>query len=115
MASCEQGYLCEVCGDEVEGVTESDLYLRYVLGEVTAGELPGAAERHLPCNPVLAQFILDPDFEPVFAEGVFDKRTLDPEHVAQREALVTRGWHRLREVHGAGLPISEYPLPEFRP
>ena len=34
MAGCERGYLCAVCGQEVEEITESDLYLRYVLGEV---------------------------------------------------------------------------------
>ena len=34
MAGCERGYLCTVCGQEVEEITDSDLYLRYVLGEV---------------------------------------------------------------------------------
>jgi len=34
MAQCEQGYLCEVCGRDVEDITVSDLYLRYVLGAV---------------------------------------------------------------------------------
>ena len=46
MALCEQGYLCEVCGEEVETIDESDLYLRYVLGEVDPETLhvsPGAA------------------------------------------------------------------------
>src|SRR5437764_510005 len=32
MAACETGYLCEICGRDVEAITESDLYLRYVLG-----------------------------------------------------------------------------------
>ena len=31
MARCEQGYLCDVCGEEVEDITQSDLYLAYVL------------------------------------------------------------------------------------
>src|SRR3954470_10024190 len=65
MAKCEQGYLCEVCGAEVEGITESDLYLRYVLGEVGPGWLPLSRERHIRCNPALAQYIVDPSFEPV--------------------------------------------------
>ena len=29
MARCDQGYLCDVCGDEVENIRESDLYLRF--------------------------------------------------------------------------------------
>ena len=33
MARCDQGYLCEVCGGDVEAITDSDLYLRYVLGD----------------------------------------------------------------------------------
>ena len=111
MASCEQGYLCEICGEEVEHVHESGLYLRYVIGDLSAADLPGASEQHLGCHPGLAQFIVDPEFDPVFVEGAFDKRTLDPEHVAEREALVTRGWRRLREIAGQGLPISDYPLP----
>uniref|UniRef100_A0A7C4QNJ2 Uncharacterized protein n=1 Tax=Schlesneria paludicola TaxID=360056 RepID=A0A7C4QNJ2_9PLAN len=110
MARCEQGYLCEVCGEEVADVTVSDLYLRYVIGEVPVRELLSAPERHIRCNPVLAQFIVDPQFEPVVVEGVFDKRRLDPADVAEREALVTRGWRRLQAVRGLGLPISAYPL-----
>lgn len=110
MARCEQGYLCEVCGEEVEDVTDSDLYLRFVIGEISARELSSAPERHIRCNPVQAQFIVDPEFEPVVVDGPFDKRALDPQDVARREDLVTRGWRRLREVHGSGLPIGEYPL-----
>ena len=34
MAKCDEGYRCEVCGQDVEAITESDLYLRFVLGEV---------------------------------------------------------------------------------
>ena len=32
MAKCEEGYLCDVCGKDVEQLTDSDLYLRYVIG-----------------------------------------------------------------------------------
>ncbi len=39
MARCELGYLCEVCGQEVGEFTNSDLYLRFVLGEVAPEEL----------------------------------------------------------------------------
>lgn len=110
MAKCDQGYLCEVCGDEVEEITDSDLYLRYVLGEVDQQRLFSTPERHLRCNPVQAQFIVDDGFEPVVVEGPFDKRTLDPEDVRQREIQITRGWKRLQEVRKLGLAIGEYPL-----
>lgn len=115
MAKCEQGYLCEVCGAEVEDITDSDLYLRYVIGEIEARQLMTARERHLRCNPVLAQFIVDPEFEPVVVEGVFDKRLQSPEDRAAREDLATRGWRRLQQVRELGLPISDYPLSRQTP
>jgi hypothetical protein len=114
MARCDEGYLCEVCSEEVKGIAESDLYLRYVIGEIDAQALLAAPERHLRCNPVLAQFVVDPRFAPVTVEGPFAKEFLDPAEVAAREDLVTRGWRRLREVRRLGLPISEYPLEEVR-
>ena len=83
MAKCDLGYLCEVCGGDVEDITNSDLYLRFILGEVEARFLMTAPERHLRCNPVAAQFIVDPGFEPIVVEGVFDKRKLDPSEVAR--------------------------------
>jgi hypothetical protein len=110
MAKCEQGYMCEVCGEEVHDITDSDLYLRYILGEVQARHLMTAPERHLRCNPTLAQFIVDPDFAPVVVEGPFDKRNLDPTEVATRESTITKAWRRLQEVRQLGIPISEYPL-----
>ena len=110
MAHCEQGYLCEVCGDEVEDITQSDLYLRYVIGEISARELAAAPERHIRCNPVQAQFIVDPEFEPVVVEGVFGKQELDADDVTRREDLATRGWQRLQELQGSGIPIGQYPL-----
>ncbi|HEX6983782.1 MAG TPA: hypothetical protein VF170_00330 [Planctomycetaceae bacterium] len=114
MARCDEGYLCEVCGREVKGITDSDLYLRYVTGEIDAQALLASPERHLRCNPFLAQFIVDSAFESVAVEGPFAKANLDPAEVAAKEDLVTRGWRRLREVRRLGLPISEYPLPETR-
>jgi hypothetical protein len=114
MARCEQGYLCEVCGRDVGEITESDLYLRYVLGEVPPEQLHRARERHIRCNPAVAQYIVDPAFEPVYCEGFFDKRLLDRAYVFQEEARVTRGWRRLQELPALGLPIIDYPLPEVR-
>ncbi|MEI8382444.1 MAG: hypothetical protein WCJ09_20090 [Planctomycetota bacterium] len=110
MAKCDQGYLCEVCGEEVVDITVSDLYLRFVIGEIEARYLMTAPERHLRCNPVVAQFIVDPGFEPVVVEGPFDKRLMDRDDVAMREGLITRGWQRLQVVRSLGIPISDYPL-----
>src|SRR6185437_11253290 len=91
MARCEQGYLCEVCGQDVGEITDSDLYLRYVLGEVPPEELHRLRERHLRCNPALSQYIVDPRFPSVRCEGVFAKESFDAAYVAQEEARVTRG------------------------
>ncbi|MFO1005313.1 MAG: hypothetical protein U0929_05085 [Planctomycetaceae bacterium] len=112
MAQCDQGYLCEVCGDPVELIEGSDLYLRFILGEVEARALLSTPERHLRCNPVVAQFIVDPAFDPIAVDGPFNKAEMDHDSVTARESLVTRAWKRLQEVRQLGLPISEYPLPE---
>src|SRR3990172_8703731 len=106
MAKCDQGYLCEVCGQDVADITDSDLYLRYVIGEIDSRQLMSAPERHLRCNPVQAQFIVDPGSDPVGVDGPFDARLPDAAEVRGREALVTRGWRRLQEVRRLGLPIS---------
>ena len=112
MAKCDEGYLCKVCGRDVGGMVDSDLYLRYVIGRVDPEVLHTSPERHLRCNPALAQYIVHPQFQPVVCEGAFDKRTLDSDFVVREEELVTRGWRRLRELAGRDLPIKEYPLPE---
>ncbi len=114
MVRCEQGYLCDVCGEEVAALTESDLYLRYVLGEVSPEKLLNTRERHVRCNPALAQFIVSPDFPPVGCDGPFDKAFLDPDFVREQEALVTQAWRHLQGLPGSGLTIAEYPLPEAR-
>jgi hypothetical protein len=114
MARCDQGYLCDVCGEEVAEIVDSDLYLTFILGRVEARALLARPERHIRCNPVQAQFIVDERFPPMNAEGAFDKRQLDPDDVRSQEEIVTRGWRRLQEVVALRIPISEYPLPEFR-
>jgi hypothetical protein len=114
MASCERGYLCSVCGGEVEEITDSKLYLQYVLGEVEADTLHRLPEAHIRCDPVLAQFIIVDGFDAPVVSGCFSKAHLDAEFVRAEESRVTRGYLRLREVAGAGLPIWEYPMPEVR-
>jgi hypothetical protein len=110
MSRCDQGYLCAVCGAEVAEITDSELYLAYVLGEVGVDELLNRPDRHLSCAAERAQYIVDPAFAPVVCEGWFDKRTLDASFVAEEERRVTRGWRRLQEVVRRGIPIGEYPL-----
>jgi hypothetical protein len=110
MAKCDEGYRCEVCGGDVEVVTESDLYLRFVLGEVPLEMLHRLPERHLCCNPALAQYIVHPQFEPVTCEGPFAKALMDPEFVASEEKRVTQGYRRLLAIPTLGLAVPEYPL-----
>jgi hypothetical protein len=109
---CDTGYLCDVCGKDVEAIIDSDLYLRYVMGQVNPLDLPRQRERHLRCNPAVAQYIVDPAFEPVVCEGMFAKSALDADFVRQQEELVTRAWRRLQEIPTLGVAIPDYPLPE---
>lgn len=114
MAKCEEGYLCDVCGQDVERLIDSDLYLRYVIGMIEPEVLHTSRERHIRCNPAIAQYIVDDDFSPVAYPGPFDKQSLDPDFVRQRELLISRGYRRLKELAGVDLPIIDYPLPEIR-
>jgi hypothetical protein len=110
MARCDEGYRCEVCGRDVESVAESGLYLRYILGEVPLEFLHRLPERHIRCDPALAQYIIDDRFEPVPCTGPFAKADLDPAFVSAEEARVTRGWRRLIAIPSLGLTLAEYPL-----
>lgn len=116
MAKCDEGYRCDVCGQDVTSIVDSDLYLRFVVGLMDPERLHVAPERHLRCNPVLAQFIQDDRFEPVIVDGDMSRRHLDPEPAAERTDLITRGYARLHEI--AAWPgdrdVTEYPLPEVR-
>ena len=114
MAKCDEGYICDVCGQEVEQITESDLYLRFVIGMLDPETLHTSSERHVVCNPSLSQFVVDDQFPEIVVDGDFDKRQMDASFVRQREALVTRGWQRLGEIAQQDLSILEYPLPEVR-
>jgi hypothetical protein len=107
---CDEGYVCFVCGAYVEAVVDSDLYLRYILGEIPLEKLHLHPERHIRCDPELAQYIVDARFAPVICEGPFAKAELDPEYVENQEDRVTRAWRRLQEVPQLGIPITEYPL-----
>jgi hypothetical protein len=110
VAKCDEGYRCEVCGRDVDAIVDSDLYLRYVLDEVPLEMLHRLPERHVRCNPGLAQYIVADGFDPVKCEGPFDKVLLDPAFVAAEDARVTRGWKRLQALPALGLAVPEYPL-----
>jgi len=113
MAKCDEGYLCQVCGQDVVVITDSDLYLRYVIGHLDPELLHATPERHIRCNPVLAQFIVDDGFEPVVVDDDFGKSLLDTDYVIAQESLVTRGWRRLAEIKSLGeVSVLEIPLPE---
>ncbi len=114
MAKCDEGYRCEVCGEDVTSIVDSDLYLRYVIGELDPEVLHTRAERHIRCNPVLAQFIETDGFDPVTVEGEFSRTELDPDYVKQRTDLVTRGYRRLHEIvaMAGDRDVTAYPLPE---
>ena len=110
MAGCERGYICAVCGQEVEEIRDSGLYLRFVLGEVRFDQLDRMPERHIRCDLTLAQFIVAEGFEPVMAEGPFAKAGLDPRFVADEERRVTRGFARLQDLSTSEVPIWDYPI-----
>ncbi len=118
MAKCDEGYVCRVCGEDVENITQSDLYLRYVIGMIDPETLHTTPERHIHCNPALAQFIVADQFEPARPDEPFDKRHLDGAFVAQRERMVTAGWHRLNELASRmekeEISVLDFPLPEAR-
>ena len=114
MAKCDEGYRCEVCGHDVASIVDSDLYLRYVIGELDPEVLHTSAERHIRCNPVLAQFIMHNEFERVMVEGDFSRDRLDVGYTQQRTELVSRGYARLREIAATegDRDVTAYPLPE---
>ncbi|MFG0263102.1 MAG: hypothetical protein ACF788_11985 [Novipirellula sp. JB048] len=114
MAKCDEGYRCEVCGQDVAAIIESDLYLRYVIGELDPEVLHTTPERHIRCNPVLAQFIDHDDFERVVLRGAMALSEFDPQFVRERTTLVTRGYERLHEIAASegDRDVTSYPLPE---
>ena len=75
--------------------------------------LHATPDKHIRCNPALAQFIVAEDFDPVVVEDEFSKSNLDKVYVQKREKLVTRGWVRLGELKQMqDASILEFPLPE---
>ncbi|MHC4223370.1 MAG: hypothetical protein ACYSX0_10840 [Planctomycetota bacterium] len=111
MAGCDSGYYCDRCGEYVENVRDSELYLRYILGAVPLDQLRKEPERHLCCAPEFAQFIVDPGYMPVeCADPAIDKRNLPVEVRERQERLFTKAWRRLQEVAGSATPVDEYPF-----
>ena len=115
MAKCEEGYLCEVCGGDVERLRDSALYLQFIIGWLDPETLHTRRECHLRCLPALAQFIDDPRFDPpVVVEGEFGRNQLDAQFASERAGLVTRGYQRLLEIDAMRQrpAVIEYILPE---
>jgi hypothetical protein len=107
---CDEGYVCLICGGDVEAITDSDLYLRYILGEIPLEKLHLHPERHIRCDPELAQYIVAAEFPPVPCDSPFSKAEMDAEYVAKQEERVTRAWRRLQAVPQLGVDITQYPL-----
>lgn len=115
MAKCEEGYLCEVCGKDVENLRDSGLYLQFILGWIDPETLHTRREIHIDCLPALAQFIDDPAYSsPPSVPSDFDRHNLDAQFVRERTEQVSRAYRRLRELDSmAQRPaVIEYLLPE---
>ena len=111
MSDCDEGYNCDRCGEYVENIRESELYLRFVLGAVPLEELPREPERHIRCAPEFAQFIVDPDFAAIECEDdELAKSGLPQEVRLRQERIFTLAWRRLQELAEAGEPVDRYPL-----
>ncbi|MCS7271103.1 MAG: hypothetical protein NZ703_08455, partial [Gemmataceae bacterium] len=102
MTRCEQGYVCAVCGQEVEDLSQSALYLQLLLGEVPPEELLRHPECHIRCLPAVAQYIVDPLFPPVVCKGAFAKEHLDPDFVRSEQERITAAWRQLYQYAQAG-------------
>ena len=117
MARCDEGYLCKICREEVEHITDSSLYLRYVIGEIDPELLHLEPDKHLRCVSSLSQFIEDERFGTIeCTDPMFDKSQLDSNYVESRTKIITEGYRRLWEIRGQRrkpLTVVEYPLPEF--
>ena len=86
MAKCDEGYRCEVCGRDVEAITESDLYLRFVLGEVPLEMIHRLPERHILCNPGVGPVHRRPRLSAGVSATVPSARLhLDPAYVREEE------------------------------
>ncbi|MCA9192087.1 MAG: hypothetical protein KDB03_10000 [Planctomycetales bacterium] len=117
MAKCDEGYICQICGEDVSRISDSVLYLQYVVGWISVEVLHSHPESHIRCQPSLAQFIETSEFSPpVVIDGAFDRRQLDPQFAAARTLLLTQGFLRLLEIerHRPQLTVPEYPLESIR-
>ncbi len=115
MAKCEEGYLCEVCGRDVERLRDSGLYLQFILGWIDPETLHTRREIHIDCLPALAQFIDDARYQTELeVPAEFAREQLDAPFVQQRSTQVTRAYQRLLEldVMSERPPVIEYLLPE---
>ncbi len=114
MAECDAGYYCRVCAEYVDGIVDSEIYLRYVLRDIPFAELAGMPEAHIWCNGNLAQYIVDPAFgKTVRVDDDQDKARQDPQTRALMEKVITLAWQRLQGLPDSGLDVTEYPMPDM--
>ena len=111
---CDEGYDCDVCGRPVEAIVESELYLRYVLGEIPLEMLHRHPERHLRCNPAYAQYIVHSEFEPMIVDGKIGRLRAEMAHYAfpTIESFVER--HNVYSNWEAHVTLSEERRPPAR-
>ena len=114
MARCDEGYLCDVCGQDVAEIVDSDLYLRYVLGEVSPLELPRQRERHIRCNAATAEYIVAAEFEPLGCDSFFAKESMDAEFVRWQKGGDAGLASAPGTADGSACRSRRYPLPEVR-
>ena len=107
---CDEGYRCAKCGGDVERITDSALYLRYILGEVPLEVIHLQAECHVACDTEVAQYIVAAGFRTVVDASPFAKAALPADYVREQEQRVTRAWLRLQAIPRLGLSLPEYPL-----
>ena len=98
MSDCDEGYNCDRCGEYVENIRESELYLRFVLGAVPLDELPREPERHIRCAPEFAQFIVDDAFEPVACEDSQLAKSNLPDEVRKRLRLRHYSYRGVQQI-----------------
>jgi len=99
MALCDKGYTCDRCGEYVENMRTSELYLRHLMGAVPKEELLHEPERHIACCPELAQFIVDPAFPPVVCpDPALAKGNLPAEVRESHERTFTQAWRKLQAL-----------------
>ena len=84
MAALRRSYLCEVCGQDVAVVTDSDLYLRYVLARCHWNACTASRSGTWAATRPPPSTFVDAAFSLVSVPGDFGKASLDPAFVGPK-------------------------------